>query len=234
MRSLSTTSSQQLLDALQQVDISVPLRTEGRTTDHCETWSICRFLSTFSESELLGYPLQLTHRDRPDFLVELASRRIGIEVTEVVPENKAAIDAYRENKEIDGPFFMQRHSPSESKLRGGKLRQEASSNTAGDGWAGDSVEREWVAAMQAFIGHKIAKAEKPDFGLFDQNWLLMYDNWSLPALDEVKATAMLSQSLDSDSFGPFDRVFVESSNDIWVFVPGSFSGRVINDIWAGT
>ena len=123
MQSLTAASVDQLLASLEQIDISVPLRTEGRTTGHCEASSICRFLSTYSDTELLTYPLELTHRDRPDFLIKHSAGEVGIEVTEVVPENRAAVDAYRERKGIEGSFFLQGHAPDEPKLRGSSSEQ---------------------------------------------------------------------------------------------------------------
>ncbi|MDQ2696395.1 MAG: hypothetical protein M3Z21_13675, partial [Pseudomonadota bacterium] len=128
MEPISAQSPGELLAVLGQIDISVPLRTEGRRTpEHCEPWSICRFLASFADSDLLEYPLCVIHGDKPDFLLEHPPGKCGIEVTEVVPTNYASIHAYREHKGINGPFFLQRFHPGEPKLRNESLRSRASS-----------------------------------------------------------------------------------------------------------
>lgn len=232
MKSFRTNSSQELLSILKQIDISVPLRTEVRTTEHCERWSICRFLTSFTDSAFLSFPLRIIHRDKPDFLLELNERKVGIEITEVVPENDSAIDAYREHKEIDGPFFLKRHLPGDAKLRGADLKREATSDDPGNGWCGDSAEREWTSAMKSFVQQKIAKSQKQDFELFERNWLLMYDNWPLPALDQAVAAKLLFESLAPKEYVPFENIFIECSSQYWVFSHNGYCSRSINDLWA--
>lgn len=234
MESINACSREDLIAALAQINISVPLRTEGRTTDHCERWSICRLLASVADTGFLEFPMSLVHQDRPDFHIKHASQEIGIEITEVVPENDAAIDAYREHRDIDGPFFMKRHRPNDARLRGEELHSAATSRQSGDGWGGDSVEREWVAAMREFIVRKVAKSAKAGFRLFTENWLLMYDNWSLPALDRDMAAKMLFCSLSSTDFGPFQRIWIESGNQIWCISPAELHPLDINDLWCSS
>ncbi len=85
-------SSTDLLQQLRTIDISVPPRTEGRTTEQREQWSICRLLATYAETDLLDYPLQVKHKDRPDIILSMPSVCVGIEITEAVPENLARSD----------------------------------------------------------------------------------------------------------------------------------------------
>lgn len=93
MVSITAKNADELVTALAAIDISVPLRTEGRTTDHSERWSFCRLLAAIADSEYLNYPTAVVHRDRPDFHIKHGSMETGVEVTEVIPENDAAIDA---------------------------------------------------------------------------------------------------------------------------------------------
>lgn len=231
MSPIHADSAQELLCKLGQLDISVPPRTKERTTEQCERWSICRFLASFSDSELLPFPINLVHRDKPDFLLELDQQKVGIEVTEAIHENAAAIDAYRKNKGIDGVFSVKRHLPENAKLRGAELRREASSNDPGDGWAGDSVEHEWAGAMKNSVIGKVAKSKKPDFELFKRNWLLIYDNWFLPGCDRATAVKKLFDSLE---YEPFENIFIECSSKFWVINNNGFYSRTINNLWAGS
>ena len=229
MDTIAAASASRLRNTLSAIDISVPLRTEGRTTDHAETWSICRFLATFSE--VFEYPLTLSHQDRPDFLLAEPGRKIGIEVTELVPRNYAAIDAYREKRNVEGPFGLQRHNPEDPPLRGPALAAQAESVDSGDVWVGDSVERDWAAAARVAICGKITKADKDGFERFDEDWLLIYDNWPVPGLDQEKAILLLAQHLNSIKNLPFHRIVVEFSTNFWVYErPESYTRKIVN-LW---
>jgi len=176
MESITADNLIKLLMTLKDIDISVPLRTEGRTTEHCERWSICRFLASVAHTGLIQYPCEVTHEDKPDFVLKHRAQTCGIEVTEVVPENAAAIDALREHREIDGPFFHQKHFLSDPKLKGRKLLAKALSNEPEDGWAGDAVEKDWVDAIQTSIQAKINNAGKDGFRTF-QKKMVTYVRW---------------------------------------------------------
>lgn len=155
MDSITAKDHDELIEILKGIDISVPLRTEGRTTEHTERWSICRLLASLSNE--FSFPISVTHRDRPDILLEQNTKRIGIEITELVPTNAAAIDAYRDRNEIEGPFALQRHRSHDEQLRGKDLSQRANATNNGACWVGDSVERDWLEAALSTINTKIAK-----------------------------------------------------------------------------
>jgi len=228
---INAINSAELIEALRQTDISVPARTDGRKTEHCERWSICRFLATFANTDQIGFPLSIDHRDRPDFLMNVGGSTIGVEITEAVSENAAAIDAYREHNGIDGPFPMVHHHPEDERLRGSQLVEAASARELGSAWAGNAPEREWVEAMRAFIRRKVDKADKPGFDKYSNNWLLIYDGWPVPALDRDFATRVLFESLTDTDFGHFQAVFIESSSFIWAFRPETYEAFPINDLW---
>lgn len=228
---INAINSAELIENLRQTDISVPARTDGRKTEHCERWSICRFLATFANTDHIGFPLCIDHRDRPDFLMNVGSSTIGVEITEAVSENAAAMDAYREHNGIDGPFPMVHHHPEDERLRGSQLAEAASSREFGSAWAGNAPEKEWVEAMRAFIRRKVDKADKPGFDRYSKNWLLIYDGWSVPALDRDFATRVLFESLTDTDFGHFHAVFIESSSFIWAFRRETYEAFPINDLW---
>lgn len=86
---------------LAELDIDVPLRSEGRRNHHAERYCIAPMLATLPV-EQLSFPLTLIHSDKPDFLLAMPSTDVGIEHTEAVPENIARADFLRE-KEGLGP-----------------------------------------------------------------------------------------------------------------------------------
>ena len=207
-----------LLAQLSAIDIRVASRAERRTTEQCERWSICRFLSSYAETELIRYPMRIEKRERPDFLLTLPSTAIGIEVTEVVPPDWARANARRETLDSDDLIFLHRFRPGELRRSSQEIDAIACSIDPGDGWAGDAPEKEWADAMLYFPSQKAKKLAKPGYERFAANWLLIYDNWPLPAVEDAKAATYFVQRLSTlDAPLPFDRVFIECEHFIWQF-----------------
>ena len=231
MDSITAHTADELIKQLSSIDISVPFRTEGRTTEHCERWSICRLLASIYNSERFHFPVYVEHRDRPDFLARFGNQEYGIEVTEVIHRNAAAIDAYREHSEVDGPFYFKRYIPGDVPLKGNDLKGAALSNKSGSCWAGDSVEREWATAMAVKIAEKVTKANKDGFELFTENWLLMYDNWRLPNVDRALAAKMLFCRMNNDDYGPFNRIWIESGKQVWCVCAAELYSCDIPELW---
>jgi hypothetical protein len=233
---LAADSPAELLTQISAIDITVLPRTEGRTTEQCERWSICRFLAAYAETKFIQYPLRLEKRERPDFLLQFSSDRVGIEVTEAVPPDWAWANARREKLNSNKLIFLQQFHPGEPQRSAEEIDKIARSENPGDGWGSDSPEREWAEAMLHFSLQKAGKLLKPGYERFDGNWLLIYDNWPLPAVDESKAAAYFMRRLMAlDVPLPFDRVFVECERTIWQFQVPTYSPQPIRDLWkAGT
>lgn len=229
---LSANSADDLLRSVGAIDIAVPLRTEGRTTEQCERWSICRFLSTYAETDLLQYPLQVEKHERPDLLLSLPSSRIGIEITEAVPEDWAWADARREKLDLETIVSLQRFRPAEPRRSKQEIDNIARGSSRGDGWAGDAPEKEWADAMLHVAARKSDKCQSPGFEQFEMNWLLIYDNWPLPALKAEKAVAFLAQRLANlDMPLPFESIFIEREHFIWQFRTSGCVPQPIRDLW---
>lgn len=232
MTNLSARTAVDLLKQLSAVDISVPLRDSGRTTEHCERWSICRFLTTYASSPLIHYPIQLEKRERPDFVLHLPSIDIGIEITEAVPPDWAWADARRDKLESDKVIFLHRFLPNDVKRKRVEIDKIALGETWGSAWVGDSPEREWADAMMHFALRKAKKLVEPGFDRFSADWLLIYDNWPLPFIDQQKAASYFFQKLLSlDAPLPFKRVFVECEKTIWQFHEHNYAPQPIYDVW---
>lgn len=232
MLNLSAISAAELLRQLSAIDISVPLRAEGRTTEHCERWSICRFLATYAETALINYPLHLEKRERPDFLLRLPSTDIGIEITEAVPPDWAWADARREKLNYDNLIFLHRFRPGESQRSKKEIDEIACGATWGSGWAGDEPEREWADVMIHFSLQKAETFAKPGFDRFLGNWLFIYDNWPLPAVDAPKAASSFMERLCAQKAPlPFERIFVECKKSFWQFHVPKYEPQPLRDVW---
>jgi hypothetical protein len=205
---LRASTTEELKSGLAQLDIDVPDRSEGRSNHHTERYCIAHLLATLPETRL-SFPLTLTHSDRPDFVLSMPKGDVGIEHTEAVPENVARAQFLRGKGFGPVVYFTPHATPGEPRKTAAELRQEIESDEAGDGWAGDSAEREWAAAMAHYVKEKMTKATVDGFAHHAANWLLVYDNWPLPNIKFAKAASLLHQLLiELSTLTVFDTIFV--------------------------
>lgn len=229
---LSAKNKDELINALKEIDVQVPLRSEGRTKEHVERSAIAHLLSTLVKESSITYPVTLTHRDRPDFLFSMNQKRIGIEHTEAVPQNEAHKSVKRENGHGPDVYFISHHKPGESKKKAKQLIKEIEADEPGDGWVGDSVEREWADAINHFVLEKKLKIAKDGFALYDENWLLVYDNWPLSVVHiENAARILLPILVDGGAFKGFNRIFVMSGKNFVEFASAGVTLHEVNDLW---
>lgn len=229
---LAASNELELEKILRSMDTSVPRRSEGRTKKHTERYAIAHLLSTLIGEDCLSYPLELLQQERPDFLLKTVSMQIGIEHTEVVPQNEAHKATLRDNGNGPEVYFISHHQPGEPQKTAKQLIQAIETNHAGKWWIGDSVEREWSEAMFFYIQSKIDNFMKEEFKKFEQNWLLIYDNWSLPALEREQATQLLSKKiLENNCFEKFDHIHIITGNFLYEFARTSVIQHKINNLW---
>ena len=228
-------SKESLLHALSEINISVPLRSEKRESDHVELYAIAYMLATLAQEEKLNYPLILRKSERPDFLLLSGENKIGIEHTEAVSENVAQSDFLQEKGRRHEVQFVRCPEPGEKRKKSKRLISELEENNPGDGWAGDSVEREWAAAMFYFVNKKICTAQKPEYKLFESNWLLIYDNWRLPAIHLEEALSLFRQLCsEGDIFSTFSCFFILTKKQLCQFTKVSSTVFPTNELWKKT
>ena len=230
----SVQNSDELLSALKKVDISVPGRINCRTTDHTETWTICRLLSTLAKNEYLSFPLSVVHRDRPDVLIQLESSMIGVEITEATSQQYAEYCALAE-REFPNIFL----DPSHFRWGAPKLTVEQmrellqQSKLTGEGWEGDQPEKEWAEFILSAVHSKLKKLAHPNFTKFKKNWLAIYDNLPLPYINLGKAVTFLRPLIqDCWSRMPcFDTLFIEHGPVILHITARDSEHLVLKDLW---
>lgn len=223
-----------LCATLMGVDISVPARIAGRKTPHAETYTISHLLSTLAEGDFLSYPLSVTHRDRPDFLIEGVASKIGVEVTEAISQQYAAYCALAE-REFPDIFLEPAHFRWGAPILTVEdmrdlLRQ---SQLTSNGRIGSCPEQEWALYIQSAVDTKLMKLARPDFGKFDHNWLSIYDNLPLPNLHIGNAITILKPLLhDRWSIVPtFDTLFIEHGPVIAKITACGSALLILNDLW---
>lgn len=221
-----------LLKILKEIDISVPPRNAGRTKFHTERWSICRFLSTFASSDILGFPLSVNHCDRPDFLLRVGNREIGIEISEVISTNQAWAEDIRSSNSKLSIHLISHFNFGEPKKDRREISEIAHGFRPSDGWSGSSVECTWISAMYGAILKKSADYSKSGFTKFGANWLLLYDNWELPAADLEAALPRLVAKIESLAKGiGYDKIFIETDGYLILITKNYFKKFEVNDLW---
>ncbi|WP_426687213.1 hypothetical protein [Rhodanobacter ginsengiterrae] len=212
----------ELLSVLRRVNVRVPDRAEGRTKEHTERYAIARLLSTIPHE--LEFPFMLVHDDRPDFIIVSISSRIGIEHSEIVPENVARASFLRSKGHGPEVYFLPHAKYGEDRRTAQQIKSEIELDELGSGWIGDGPERGTAEAIVGFAQRKVESSQKLGYRIFDRNWLLLENNWPAPALDIYKSVSFAHPGLvEHRVFEIFKYVFVETDSDIAILSADSFS-----------
>ena len=155
-------------DAISPADLHRKLRANDirvprRTTSHTETWVTCRFLATIAGTDLLHFPLRVEPGDRPDLVFSLPTGRIGIELTEAISTDQARVDAMIEREGPSDFRFLPRYRVSDAPRSQAEIRALAQGQARILPRMGDSVEDDWVEAMEHIVGRKATTFHKPGF-----------------------------------------------------------------------
>ena len=224
----------ELINILSQFDISVPSLGDGRQTLHVERWSICKLLSTLAFHDSLFYPLELTHDDRPDFIVLMDHTKIGIELTAARHESHAKYQAI-----LNREFPEKIYSPSIFQLDHvaltkneiyENLRQET---IAGMPLMGDQPERDWAQYIKNSIQKKLEALAKPEFKKFNNNCLLIYVAIPFCQVKIDIAMEYLNAYLPEiwAKELTFDVIYIEHIHHIIQISPNKSLLMKINEIW---
>jgi hypothetical protein len=231
-----------LLDILRSIDVKGPLLNGSRRKEDTETYAMAHLLSSLAEGcKLLKFPLEMLHRKtqggKPDFLLRMNGKNIGIEHTDARPENETRKDILRRKEGIGrSVYLITPVEPNEPLRKTKQLRKEISSNESGAGWGDqDGIDRDWVKVMLYFIDKKEKKLNAPDFSRFDLDWLLIRDAWLFPSVDLKNAAEHLfSQIRARNSKLDFDRIFIISCSDrgpVCEIAEHGFTLHPRNDLW---
>jgi hypothetical protein len=233
---LSAASAEDLHAQLRAIDIAVPLVTEGRTKEHREQFMMAHFLATAAKANKLGFPLDVAHSEKPDFLLRLAGAAVGVECVEAVPKELYQIEVLREKHYPDAMNFGQRFEPGEETLTWDKKHEVASGRRAGPPWMPAAAKRNWISAMQYVVHGKTEKLRHGNYSSSISTWLLVRDEWpnSLQFYPERvrEAAAELWPKLAPLFVPPaFQAVFIESGGQLLCFEEGQFTVEQVCDLW---
>lgn len=197
---------------LRALNVLVPGRGSGRTSEQVEVYAVVRLLASRPYA-LSEFPLTLIKRERPDFMLVMNAAEVGIEHTEAITQNEAKEAALRDQGVGPETYFARAASLDEPVKSSAELAAEIEANEMSDGWYGDSVELGWAEAMARFVKKKAVSAQRPGYARFARNWLVVYDQWCAPMLDHAKAIPRLLRRLaELPPWDVFDRIFILDEN----------------------
>jgi len=99
---------------------------------------------------------------------------------------------------------------------------------------GNSVELEWAEAMCHFAKGKTQAVLSPGFDRFPRQWLLIYNNWPVPAVDVEDAGNHLHALLAAESiFECFEKVFIMTESVFCEVREDGISYHRVNRIRSG-
>jgi hypothetical protein len=229
-----------LLDQIGAVDITVPSIASGRTKQHTERWTMFRFLTSCAQGKAFEFPLGLTHRDKPDFWIQMPTHSVGAEITLAMPEDFARALVLREKFYPNAPIDLSEFAwgtPRRTSKELLKLIETWQSRLTGLGWVGDQVEIEWAQHIRDTIQAKMLVLNKPHFDKHDYNWLLIYDNIPQGSLHLDKALNLLMGYLAEAAlaFQPgtvaFDSISIETGSSFATIEDARYVVNPINNVW---
>ena len=198
---------------IDRLKTEVPLRAQNSSSGDREQWQIQRLLTALFRTRQLPVPVRLYKRDAPDFLLETASERIGIETTEAINPDYVRAQmhpAAQEDGAIIDPSLYKWGTQGRPKWQ---IREEAGrKQLSGCGWVGDSVEREFIKSIIDVVRRKSVKLHS-HYKIYDSNRLLVYHNLPSPAINIEDARMYATKSLeDYWDQSSFDTVYVLKYN----------------------
>ena len=232
---LAARTPDELLTQLAAIDITVPLRTEGRTTSHCERYLAARLLSTLAGTDEISFPLEIVHQEKPDFALTFGGRTVGMECTEAVSNEWAQIDAIRERDFPESTIMLPMFKPGSKTFSIEARIAIAKGQKAGPPWVGKMAERQWAEAQAHFIGEKTTKLRAGNYSAFAEAWLVVQDEWRVPVYrleDRREAAQMCAEMIQPLLTEPsFARIYI--SNCTWLvrLAPGPVELRAIRNLW---
>jgi hypothetical protein len=232
---LAARTPDELLTQLAAIDITVPLRTEGRTTSHCERYLAARLLSTLADTDEISFPLEIVHQEKPDFALTIGAKTVGMECTEAVSSEWAQIDAIRERDFPESMIMLPMFKPGSKTFSIEERVAIAKGRKDGPPWVGKMAERQWAEALAYFIGEKTKKLRAGNYSTFSEAWLVVQDEWRVPVYrleDRREAAQMCAEMIQPLLTEPsFSRIYISNSSWLVRLAPGSVEVRAIRNLW---
>ena len=196
---------------IENLDISVPNRNEGRRSFHRERTSVVMFLKALVASSQIDFPFCVRKTESPDFALTIRETiNIGIEHRDITSERYQKHLSQSANNPSSEPVWLDEFKS------GGQP-----TSPLNIGWVGDEVEREWSQLALEAILDKLELLNKDHFQNLNSYELLLYSNTHLPNVDRERAIPCLSLSLNkrlaTETFVKnFRSISIIYGNEVWL------------------
>ena len=170
-------------------------------------------------------PSSIDVSERPDFIITIADKKIGVEVTLSAYEERVRASVLQNSK---CPFLW----VNTTHFRSGPPRRTNAALAQSMGYGAilqpwrpvEAVLLDWKRKIGAVLSSKRQKFNQTDYQVFDRNWLLIHD---YPPLGMHDLTQLLAEQHLSALFGEqstpardFDTVFVHSGDFLFCWHEG--------------
>ncbi|MCG9691297.1 hypothetical protein L1D55_05920 [Vibrio sp. Isolate22] len=201
---------------LDQLNVVVPPRGKQRTTEHCETWTIHKALSTLHCHNVISFPISIEKSEKPDYWIEMSGKTYGVELTEIIHSDYARAqtlpEVQNDKSVLDSSLFKWgQASRSTNELREIATKEKLT----GAPWVGDSVEREFAQSIADTVVGKQKKL-KAHYKRADVDVLLIYHNQPSPTLDYAQGLEFVKKKLANCWDQGFNVVIVIKNERLFV------------------
>lgn len=217
---------------LRTKNIFVPKRNEERKKEHVEWYTLINYFRTMSLKHKIAYPFFLIHEDKPDFILSFPTSKIGIEVTESTSEQLARarfllMKNYPTGR-LEPEFFYHNSNPKKNdEIR--RILEKSNICLHGEPSYGTKIEQNWLDKTIECINIKTSKLNSSHFRKYEENWLLIYDNY-INLFDDEKFVHNQLEDFYTNNYSKtnkicFDKIVIESgckyyilqNNSVFVF-----------------
>lgn len=212
---LEADTDDDLESQVQGLKIDVPPRAQDPATDARERRQMHYLLRALLAARQLALPVRLYKREAPDFVLQIAKMRIGVETTEAINPDyvKAQVHpaAQAEDAVVDPSLYKW---GTQGRPRSQIRKEAARTQLSGHPWMGDSVEQEFAQSISDVVREKHCKLQS-HYARFDSDRLFIYHSQPSPQIDIDKARVYTADILvDYWNQLGFDTVYVH--NYIWM------------------
>lgn len=200
---------------------SVPDTLDERKKWQREWFCIEEIFEKLPEDQF-NYPIKVTNRESPDFVLSMPDRKVGIECVECVNE---AYMAARRDLEKSGQYpkiYQVPHIPSGIPKREGpelarkQMIFKVLRPPTHRGESEHESEQEWIIAINKILDKKKIVFENASFSKYDDNWLFIKSNYRLDNVNiDFCMNAIINYINCNDINSRYNRIIIWKSNLIY-------------------
>ena len=176
-----------------------------------EKTSECKQLvSLFTLLPSVIMPLTVMKAERPDFIIESAGRKIGIEVTWSCHQGWEEAEAHLGSAKNKTLTRISRNWFTGVSAKGKELGRYLQGKQ-GDSlvWGSREMATQWACQVVNALSRKAESFNKDEFRKFEENWVLLTDKLPFEFLDlDAALESLNSQAADMEKEAPYNEIYI--------------------------